>query len=378
MGEALVSVLFASIAVVAGLVAIACFWQWFYATPTDQDETIYIRTADGWRLALHHYGSADRSRGLPIILCHGLSSNRYVFDMPAAPSLARFLSARGRDVWVAELRGSGLSQGPGLRASDVPYSWEFEDHLRGDVPAIIQHVLGCTGARAVHWLGHSMGGLLILAHLARRPDSPVASAVALGSPVDFSKIRNRNFKWLLKASPLVKHLPVFPLPFVGKLLTPLAHALPNGLLGLFYLPNLDPAVARRVLAIASQLVTSTKLWLDFGRFLGTGVFASAGGRPYLKGLEMAKVPVLLASGAKDLMAPPEAVEAARDALAHDGNCTSIVFGKGSGNADGYGHMDLLVGARSEAEVFPALLDWVENFDEEQFQEAAPRHASLAP
>ena len=76
--------------------------------------------------------------GFPVILCHGLDANRYLFDIQGAPSLADFLRRHGRDVWVAELRGSGMSDRPGIKHSDVPYSWGFEDHLRHDVPAIIE------------------------------------------------------------------------------------------------------------------------------------------------------------------------------------------------------------------------------------------------
>ncbi len=369
MVEVFLNVVFFLMAGAACLVGVAHFWQWFYATPTDQDETVYIRTADGWRLALHRYGEQENSKGLPIILCHGLSSNRYVFDMPAAPSLARFLRARGHSVWVAELRGSGMSQGPSLRSSDVPYSWGFEDHLQQDVPAIITYVLDRTGARAVHWVGHSMGGLLILAHLAGHPVSPLASVVTLGSPADFSKIRNKAFDRLLTVRWLVQHIAVFPLPFFGRVISPLAHVMPNPLLGLFHRPNIAPAAARRVLALASQVVTSTRLWLDFGRFFSTGVFANENGRRYLQGIEMAEVPVLLASGAKDMMAPPEAVISALDALRDDRERSCVVFGKVSGCVEDYGHMDLLVGARSETEIFPSVLDWVENHDEVRHQEA---------
>ena len=73
-----------------------------------------MNTTDGWRLAVHHYRPPNEASGTPVILCHGLSANRYVFDLPAGPSLAQFLRDHGRDVWVAELRGSGMSARPGL------------------------------------------------------------------------------------------------------------------------------------------------------------------------------------------------------------------------------------------------------------------------
>ena len=362
MIEAILNVVFIVLAGVVCLAAIALFWQWFYAAPTDQDETVYVRTEDGWRLALHRYGPTSPPRGLPVILCHGLSSNRYTFDMPGGPSLARFLRAQGRCVWVPELRGSGMSQAPGLRHSDVPYSWGFDDHLLKDVPTIIREVLERTGAPAVHWVGHSMGGLLILAHLARNPHARVACAVTLGSPADFSKLHNKRFESLLRLRWLIRGLPVFPLPFFGRLLVPLAHVIPATLLDLFYQPNIAPDVARRVLAVASQVVTSTKLWLDFARFLSTRAFAASNGRPYLEGIESTPVPFLLASGAKDAMAPPESVKVRQQVCTNDAKDEFVVFGKELGCAEDYGHMDLPLGARSTVEVFPRVLDWLEEHD----------------
>ena len=54
-------------------------------------------------------------------------------------------------------------------------------------------VLATTGASEIHWIGHSMGGMLMLAHPAGTTNPAVASVVTLGSPVDFSKVKNRFF-----------------------------------------------------------------------------------------------------------------------------------------------------------------------------------------
>jgi predicted alpha/beta hydrolase len=31
-----------------------------------------------------------------------------------------------------------------------------DDHLRKDVPAVLEYVLQATGAQQLHWIGHSM------------------------------------------------------------------------------------------------------------------------------------------------------------------------------------------------------------------------------
>jgi pimeloyl-ACP methyl ester carboxylesterase len=295
-----------------------------------------------------------------VILCHGLSSNRYSFDLPGGPSLAKFLKRQGWDVWVAELRGSGESDHPGVFRTDVPYAWHFEDHLREDVPAIITRVLELTGAPAVHWVGHSMGGLLVQAYLAANQNALIASAVTLGSPADFSRMDNKAFNVLLRLRWVARYHPIFPLPFLGRSVTPFAHRLHDFFHGIFYAPNVYPQTISKFLALAAQLVTSGTLWLDFGRFVETGVFGPGDGTTYIEKLPASKVPLLIMGGSKDGLAPEAAVKAADAMTGDSAERQCIILGKGSGCREDYGHVDLLVGKRVESEVFPLIHQWVEN------------------
>lgn len=362
MLQTLLNTVIGALAVATAFVLNGYFWGWLYRTTTDQDETLCVRTSDGWRLALHHYRPSGRASGLPVILCHGMGANRYVFDTSPAPSLARFLTRQGRDVWVPELRGSGMSDRPGLLYSDVPYSWGFNEHLVYDAPAIISEVLRRTGAPSVHWIGHSMGGMLIEAYLASQKEPPVASAIAIGAPADFSKMSfvvlriMARLRWSLKLTPLP------PMPFNGRLILPVAHMMPRWLLGLFNPPNVDPSICRRIVALASELITSKKLWLDMGDFVDRGSFASEDGKPYLEGLSETAVPLFVVGGSRDRVAPPATIIPA--GLPEEGpeNCKRLILGKEAGCVEDYGHMDLLVGLRAEQEVYPVLLAWLTEHD----------------
>jgi pimeloyl-ACP methyl ester carboxylesterase len=351
---------FFGLALAGGAIAgSAYFWTWYYGGPTSQDETVNVVASDGWRLAIHHYRSRGPVKGLPIVLCHGLSSNRYIFDLPGAVSLARWLAERGRDVWVPELRGSGMSERPGIARSDVPYSWEFDDHLEKDIPALIAGVLEQTGARAVHWVGHSMGGMLVLAHLAASDSATIASALALGSPTDFSRMKTRALETLMAARPLLKHTPIMPLPLLGRLVLPLFN---GSTLGFFHAGNTDPDTSRKTVALASEVVTSSTLWLNFGRFVETKRFAPKNGALYLESLPASDVPIMVIAGAKDSIAPPESVVWLSSPPGQAGERRSLVLGKASGCAEDYGHVDLLMGRRVTDEVYPTVLQWVEEHD----------------
>jgi pimeloyl-ACP methyl ester carboxylesterase len=361
--------------VMALILMILCGFWWgeWYSAPTGQDETFYVRADDGWRLAVHHYRPQGGPRGLPVILCHGLSSNRYSFDLPGTLGLAKFLRDRGRDVWVAELRGSGMSDRPGLFRADVPYSWEFEHHLGSDLPAIITRVLELTGATGVHWVGHSMGGLLVLAYLAKHENPRIISAVTVGSPADFTKIHNKAFRTLLNFRGLLEYMPLSPLPFLARLVIPVAHRTSAYLAGPFYPPNTEPLASRKVVALASQLVTSNTIWLNFGRFLESGRFAPKNGKPYLEDLPKSNIPIFVMGGTKDLMAPPASLVAACETGEQTAERKCLIFGKETGCVEDYGHMDLLMGVRAEHEVFPHILTWLDDHEP-----ARDTHAEHSP
>jgi len=349
------------------VVAIAYFWSWFYSAETTQDETYYIRTNDGWRLAVHRYLPENSPKGLPVVLCHGMSANRYSFDLKGAPALARYLRTRGWDVWIPELRGSGMSQRPGLGYSDVPYSWEFDDHLHEDLPAIMQCVLARTGAPSLHWVGHSMGGMLILAELAARENSPVASAVAMGSPVEFSETKTKEVGMLLQLKPLIKFIPVSPLGFLSRLVTPLVPQLASGF---FHPPNVQPETARKMAALGVELLPSSRIWLNFAGFEETGKFARPDGDPYVANLSLSKAPILFIGGAVDALAPPESVIPASGDKEPAGERKSLILGKASGCVEDYGHVDLVVGRRAESEVFPLIHQWLTDHDPALSQQAS--------
>ncbi len=358
MLEYFLSLVFLVCAIVLVVVALGYMWGWLYHFDTNQNETCYFTTEDGWRLAVHHYYSKNSKGPIPVVLCHGLDSNRYIFDLKPGPSLARYLARNGIDVWVAELRGAGMSDRPGFFVTDVPRSWSFDDHLKFDLPAIISHVLERTGAEKLHWIGHSMGGILIQAYLSSHRDAPLASAITIGAPADFSRIRMKGLKLLSAIRIFLKAFPVPPMPFNGRLVLPIAHRLPTFLLGLFYPPNISPRVVRQMVAVGSELITSTRLWMDFGRFLHTKQLCSENGEPYLKNFDQCRVPLLIIAGSKDLMAPPEAVKAAVTGDQAAGERTYRIFGKAEGCQEDYGHIDMIVGKNAQDEVYPLILEWL--------------------
>jgi polyhydroxyalkanoate synthase len=129
-------------------------------------------------------------------------------------------------------------------------------------------------------------------------------------------------------------------------------------------PNIEPEISKRVVALATELVTSSKLWGSMGKFLETGVFGANGNTGYLDPENHTDVPLLILAGAADEMAPPYAVLPESRNTGTPGEMRSEILGKDTGYEEDYGHMDLLVGKRVEQEVFPAIQQWIESHDSE--------------
>ena len=78
------------------------------------------------------------------------------------------------------MRGDRESKPPCPRA---PVS--FDDIVALDLPAVVDAVLGRSGAARVHLVGHGFGGQLALGWMAREGDAQVASLTTLSAPVRF-------------------------------------------------------------------------------------------------------------------------------------------------------------------------------------------------
>ncbi len=316
------------------------------ALPFKPDELYRVPTDDGSAVALARYLPHEKRRfGEPVVLCHGLGANRYSFDFDERLSLARHLARRGFEAWVLELRGRGLA-GP-------PCDATFDQQAEYDVAAAIRAVLS-TGARAVSWVGHSKGGLALYAHLSRNPTAPVRAAVALGSPVRFGEHRGLE-RFLSTVGPALT-LPVIPLGAVARSCALLG--LPPAPVGpyLACAENMEPGVIRKAVAnvsadVAGGVARQLARWVRHDRFDGNDGF------DYRAGMKALKLPLLVVAGAKDLLAPPLSVFAAREQV--QGPVEAVLAGREGGLEADYGHGDLLLGRRAPEELYVRVGDFLE-------------------
>lgn len=328
-----------------------------YRVETREDEAHLAETPDGCRVGLARYlPAAGGRRRHPVLLVHGLAACRVSFDLAPEVSLARALADAGWDTWSVELRGHGRACGP--------RSYGFDDHLERDVPAALARVREATGAPLVHAVGHSMGGILVLAHLARGARDLVSAAV-IGSALDYSASASDFHHWV-RLSALATVLPAVPLGALAALAAPLLARAP-GPLGnvspierfMVWPSNVDPRLLRRLHGVAFHRVPTPVLAQLATAFRPGGLRSKDGSLVYLDGLRGVSTPVLSLVGDRDRQCHESAARRTMDVVRRG---TVVQLGRAAGHGDHYGHFDPIIGRRARDEVWPHLLRWLAEHD----------------
>jgi pimeloyl-ACP methyl ester carboxylesterase len=340
-----------------------------------------VRTADGWTLVAHRYKPAGgASTQPPVILCHGLTYNAEFWDLDPACSLATYLAGQGYDVWAIDLRGSGLSEKWVYRLDDAPEvliggalrraskgklgsqgyqtvdpkaaNWSLDHHIAYDVPAFVKLVRARTGAAQVSWVGHSMGGIVALCHLARYQNPGIGRLVTVGSQVTMEDGQ-------LVLPFLEQMLVTRQRQMTGEVTTEaLLAQTRTSVHNLFFnVSHVDPKIYTALSGPATD-VPAVGLMRQYMDLATKGQLTDSKGTfSYARALGNINVPILISCGAQDRFAPPSAQKFLYD---HVGSTdkTLLIFGAQHGFAAESGHDDALVGRTSRQQVYPVVDRWL--------------------
>jgi pimeloyl-ACP methyl ester carboxylesterase len=310
-----------------------------------QDELRFTVTRDGWRIAIARRAPRGERRLPPVLLCHGLSVNRFSLDFGVPRySLALALAEAGFECFAMDLRGHGDSRRGRSRR------WTFDTYLSQDIPAALDDVRSATGSNEVLWVGHSQGALLGLV-AASTLASRIAGIVAIAPPTHFhahDRLRKLLPYAFLATGQGHRYLARAATPIAGWFHPGIAQFAWNS-------RNIDARIYRQVLANVVEDVPR-QVFDQFLEWMRRDRFESVDGlTDYRAGLSGARQPALFISGSVDLLAPPGAVRAAYEAWA--GEKEYWEAGKNSASTD-YGHSDLLFGRSAPDEIYPRIVRWL--------------------
>lgn len=321
------------------------------------ERVFFTTTADGWQLAISHYrdnGLNPAHRRHPVLLCHGLGANRLLFDIDRQHSFAAWLLEQGYDVYAVDLRSHGLSEKPG-QAADKHWDWGFNAYCDADIPAAIDAVLADAGASALHFVGHSMGGILLYCHAAQS-DPRIVSGIAIAASLDYSG-HPSIFHGLSRLVALTHIAPSMPLHW-SSLAGSVAATLGRRFMSraLVNPSNVDRQVYRRLTANLLHPISS-RLLRDMQHFVSGKGLQSSRHACYRQQLQHKgyAFPILSLSGTADAQCPP--ASAARFGTRHQ------VFGRAYGQRHDYGHLDLIMGKHARKETWPCMGAWLDRHDQ---------------
>lgn len=277
--------------------------------------TTMLRASDGVALALHRLDPVPKPAPPPVLLAHGAFTSHRVWLRGGASGrgLAAFLQERGHDVWLLDWRHHG-----GSAREPARFQWHFEDLILRDAPAALTEVRRETGHHECVWIGHSFGGVIGLAALARDSGTGPTAIVTLGTPDPATGPFRRAFAWLTAL--LCRAMGRFP-----------ARTLRLG-------PEDEPAL----------VLSEWMMWNVRGRWTGSDGF------DYLAALRHMATPFLSIAGSGDrLFAPPAACRALVSRLGGGGAHMTFVVVRP--NLD---HRGLLLDPRANEHCWPVLADWI--------------------
>lgn len=338
-----------TIALLKGLYYLIIYYLFSESPRADEIHTVI--TDDGWRLRLCRYRPRG-GRGEPVLMVHGATGNQWNFALPEGNAPVDVLRERGYDCWLIDLRGDRSSQPP---LGQSRFDACFDDYILRDIPAALDLIRNTTGYEKVHWVGHSMGGLIFYAYELVHGRDAIASATTMGTPPGFSNV---TVGWIQRLVPIARRAPGLAeialrgfAPWVPLLKL-------NGSPPITNWRNVDEHVGAAAFYNLMELLPP-RVIEDLLGYIHTDTWMVKGGNiDVLAGLKSLKTPLFVVHGVLDPLCPAENRERFFDNLQSDDK-QMLILGREYGHCDDYNHVDMVFARRGREEVYGPIADWLD-------------------
>lgn len=312
-------------------------------------EKILLKTSDHWNIALYKYRTEKITRKYPVFLLHGIACDHTTWDTGHPQyDFARKLVHEGYAVYSLDLRGRSGSDGPHTGRGS---QWSIDDYLLCDLPAAIEYILEDQKTDKLHWVGHSLGGILGFFYQIRHKAANLQSLTAFGTALTYTFSTINHFRTYLD---YITVLPYFPVDLFYKMVTPIIDSDTFFTRFAWQPENMAPEVRRSVINKTLQRIAVLE-WNQIKTISAAeGMPRVSGGFNHYVDDRRIVTPAYLIAGDRDWVCPIDGVEWTRDHL----KCPIKIklFGKEYGNKTHYGHMDLVSGIHAPDETWPAALE----------------------
>jgi pimeloyl-ACP methyl ester carboxylesterase len=323
-----------------------------YKLKTKPKECIKVFTKDGFIISIHRTRpeKIDKKK-LPVLLCHGVIANYKFMDLDKKNSIAEFLSEQGYDVYNVSLRGTSSSEHPKGRMDH-----SIDDHI-SDIELIIEKVLEITNQKQVHWIGHSMGALILFCYLAiaeSKKSNKVKSFVSLGGPGVLYNIYPAVARILNEYANFFQK---FDLVFLGRIFIPLMNLIPTRLIKSFYSPELsEKSIIKKALYSLENIPKSMIKQFMQSVILGGEIHSLNKKINYSEKFSRIKQKALFISGSRDLVVPIHSSKYVFEKISSkEKRFIYLTKENGTGN---YGHVCLVLGENAKKDVFEEILKFL--------------------
>jgi polyhydroxyalkanoate synthase len=345
--------------------------------PVDESDDALLRLAQGLRLAgmgppapvarsprlavafrgkarLYWYPPAGEPRlRTPLVLFPYLGISRpYIFDLRPGESFAEFLSASGVSFYLCDWGVFGPED------RDMGLDTVIADMI----PALLRQALAHAGATQATLFGYCMGGPMTAAALAARPSLPVKNLLEMVGPIDFAtgEFTRITAAGQFDVDGVVETFDLMPAEFIQagfKLLHPMQDAQLNATL-------LQNAGNREWLEGYRAMNRWSNEWVPLpkqffrewvqhfyrGNELVQGKFRVAGEPVDLRAIE---IPLLCIGATNDDIVPVASARALVDCVSSKDRRFLELPG---------GHISVIAGRRAKQQVWPSVLEWLQQHD----------------